>query len=285
LAAGCLLLLVAPLRAEAPDRSKAIDFLVKLQNKDGGFRPSADDEKSSLRATSSAVRALHYLGGELPNRAECVKFVDSCFDKASGGFADVPGGKPDVTVTAVGLMAVAELKMDADKYVGPAVKYLDENARGFEDLRIAVAGFEAVNRKPAQTEAWIEQIKKEANPDGTFGKGDGQARQTASGVVILMRLGQQPLQPTAVLKVLGDGLREDGAYGKADAKGSDLESTYRVLRAFHMLQTMPQGADKIAKFIDSCQNADGGYGVAPGQPSTAAGTYYAAIGTQWLKKK
>jgi hypothetical protein len=279
----CVVVCVAPAaRGEKPDARATVAFLARLQNKDGGFRPSPMDEKSSLRATSSAIRAIKYLGGDLPNRAECVKFVESCFDKASGGFADAPGGKPEVAVTAVGLMAVVELKMDAEKYTGPAIKYLDENAKNFDDVRIAVAGFEAIGKKAPQAEKWAEMVQKMAGPDGLFGKEEGQARDTGGAVVVLLRLGAKVEKPEVVLKALNGGQRADGGFGKAGEKGSDLESTYRVLRAYHMLKAKPADVARLRQFIDSCRNADGGYGVAPGKPSSASGTYFAAIVLTWL---
>ena len=44
-------------------------------------------------------------------------------------------------------------------------------------------------------------------------------------------------------------------------------------------------AERVRKFIASCRNDDGGYGVTPGQPSTVSGTYYAAIILHWLDEK
>src|SRR4051794_15624099 len=94
--------IVAPV-AHAGDAAKkqTIAYVQKLQTPSGGFRthdpkPDAVKIEPNLRATSAAVRALHYLGGELPDKAACVKYVESCYDADSGGFSDVPKGKPDV---------------------------------------------------------------------------------------------------------------------------------------------------------------------------------------------
>jgi prenyltransferase beta subunit len=261
-------------------------YLIKLKRDDGGFAPAAGVEKSSLRATSSCLRAMRYFGFELPleDKAKCEKFVASCFDKGSGGFADAPGGKPDVTTTAVGLMAVVELKMPREPYEAPAVKYLGDNAKTFDEIRIAVAGLEAVAKKSPQAAAWTETVLKMANDDATFGKGDGQARDTGGATVALLRLGAKLDKKDAVLKALNAGQRKDGGFGKADAKTSDLESSYRVARCYHMLKEKPDAA-KLAAFVASCRNDDGGYGVAPGEKSSASGAYYAAIITHWLAEK
>ena len=86
------------------------EYVRKLQTKTGGFLSAAPGPDATaeptLRSTSAAVRALGYLKGKVPNPQECVQFVESCHDAASGGFSDAPRGKPDLFTTAVGIMAV-----------------------------------------------------------------------------------------------------------------------------------------------------------------------------------
>jgi hypothetical protein len=279
-------LVLASAGAQTADEKKAtVVYVQKMQQSNGAFAPSAANTTTGLRVTSGAVRALKYFGGELPNREGCAKFVDSTFDSATGGFADVPGGKVDVATTAVGLMAVTELKLPPERYTTPAVKYLVDNAKTFEEIRIAAAGLEAVEKRPPQVNAWLEQVAKMRNADGTYGKGDSLARDTGSAVVVVLRLGGKVEQPENVLKALKAGQRPDGAFGKADASGSDLETTYRVMRAFHMLKEKPADVAKLQAFLAKCRNSDGGYGVAPGQPSGVSPTYNAAIILHWLDEQ
>jgi hypothetical protein len=89
-------------------------------------------------------------------------------------------------------------------------------------------------------------------------------------------------QRKAVVAALQAGQREDGGFGKPGDKGSDGETTYRVMRAFHLLKEKPKDVAKVREFFARCRNADGGYGVAPKQPSTVSGTYYAAVVSKWL---
>ncbi len=276
-----LVLAILPGQAAEPNK-QTIAYLQKLQNADGGFRPAADKDRSSLRATSSALRALKYFGGQAPDRGRAADFVKSCFDKSTGGFADTPNGKPDVALTAIGLMAVVELKMPLKDYEAPVIRYLNENVKTFEDIRIAVAGLEAVHKKAPKNEAWLEQVEKMRNADGTFGKGDGQARATGSAVVAELRMGGKVAHPEAVLKALNAGQRKSGGFGKEGA-AADLETSYRVMRAFHMLKSKPEGAEKLSEFVGKCRNADGGYGIMPGQPSAVGPTYFASIILYWLK--
>ncbi len=173
---------VGPIAAgqlEDPGTPGTIEYLRKLQTKSGGFLATiaANKGKATLRATSSAVRALHYLKGEIPDHDAAAKFIAGCFDSQSGGFADTPGGKADVVTTAIGLMAVVELKMPADQYRARAVKFLTEKTgSSFEEIRIAAAGLEAIGEKSSKNAEWLKEVLKSANNDGTFETGPGQAR-------------------------------------------------------------------------------------------------------------
>jgi hypothetical protein len=267
---------------------KSIAYVQKLQSASGGFRAASpkpgSDVPPTLRATTAGVRALKYLGGNLPNKANAVKFVESCWDANSGGFGNTPMEKPDVISTAIGLMAVVELKMPVDKFADAASKYLSENAKAFEEIRMAAAGFEAINKKAPKAREWAEEVRRGQNKgEFAFGKGPGQARDTASAVVTLHRLLGPPPFATDYLKPLEAGQRKNGGWGKADGD-ADLETTYRVMRYYHMLKTKPGNADAVRSFIAKCRNEDGGYGVAPGQASSVNGTYFAAIVLHWLKE-
>jgi hypothetical protein len=286
LALGILgLVIVTPVWGQSADDKKAtIAYLQKLQNKDGGFSPAVGQDQSSLRATSSALRALKYFGGAVKEADACAAFVRSCFDKETGGYADRPGGKPDVIVTAVGVMAAVEVKAPADPYVNRGIGYLADKAKTFEEIRLAAAALESAGKQIPQGKAWLDQINKTRNADGTYGKGEGMARATGGAVAAVLRLGGKVERPDAVLKALKGGQRSDGGYAKEEATSSDLETTYRVLRTFHMMKDKPD-AERVRGFIAKCRNEDGGYGVAPKQPSSASGTYFAGIILHWLEER
>jgi prenyltransferase beta subunit len=282
-------LFAAPsIHAGEPGVKQSIAYLQKLQTDSGGFRasePKAKEPKGepTLRATSAAVRALKYLGGDVPNKAACIKFVETCWNAEAGGFSDEPKGKADVFCTAVGLMAVAELKMPTEKYAKSAVKYLSENAKSFEEIRMAAAGFEAIGAKSDKHEAWIREITKGRNPDGSYGKGEGKYRATAGSVVTILRLGGKVDDTENARKILFHGQRPGGGFIN-DAGKQDLESSYRIMRFYHMIKDFPPSSTAMRQFVAKCKNADGGYGIAPEQPSSVSGTYFAAIITHWLKQ-
>ena len=285
--AALLPLLVLPaLRAQAPDERRATAaYLQKLQNADGGFSTSAGPAGSDVRATVSAVRALKYFGSEPRNREGCITYVERAFDPQSGGFrATQPEGTIDLTTTAVGLMGVAALNLPAEKYAGPAVKFLDDHARTFEDVRLAAAGLEAVEKRSPRADDWLRQVAEMRHADGTYGKGDGTARATGSAVVTVLRLGGKVEDRDNVLKALRAGQRPDGGFGKEGTAGSDLETTYRVMRCFHMLKEQPD-AEACRAFVAKCRNPLGGYGTVPGQPPSVAGTYFAGSVLHWLAEK
>jgi hypothetical protein len=293
LIALCGLIWLVPARGQPPEARKAtIAYVQSLQAKDGGFLPAVPaaagktKARSTLRATSSALRALKYFGGEVPNKKACARFVADCFDSRSGGFTDIPGGgKADVFTTAVGIMAVTELDMPVEPYHDAAVKYLTEHTKSFDDIRIAVAGLERIKRTAPKARAWLEQVEKLWNADGTAGKEDGVARDTGSLAVTVLRLGGTLKDQAAVLKALKNGQRNNGGYGKLDAAVSDLETTYRVMRAFMMLKERPDDVEALRSFVAKCRNEDGGYAISPGEPSTVGSTYFAAIILHWMDRK
>jgi hypothetical protein len=291
LASLTCLVCLAPAAAQTPEiqnKTQTVLYVQRLQTKDGGFLPAATDAnnkpltKASLRATSSALRVLKYFGGKLPDKDGCVKFVSGCFDKATGGFADTPGGKPDVVTTSVGVMAVAELGMPQEPYYDAAVKYLGDNVKTFDDVRIAAAALETLKRTGPKEKEWRDIASKLELPAAAA---DARPRMLASQVVTLLRLGDKTTSKDAVVKELQAGQRSNGGYGKDESLRSDLETTYRIMRALWMLEARPPSVDGLHNFIHKCRNEDGGYAVVPGDASSVAGTYYAAIITYWLDNK
>lgn len=278
-----LALLLAPAQTDA-EKKATLDYLAGLQTREGGFRADTKAKKPTLRATSVAVRAIKYFGGKLKDANKVRDFVQSCRDLSGGGYADTPGGKADVILTAVGLMAKVEL-MD-NRYTGVvAIRYMIENAKAFEEVRMAAAGLEAVGPGSRRDEEWIKQLMKEQNADGTFGKGHGLARETGGKVACLLRLGGKVKDADAIVKALDAAQRDDGGFGDEKGKGSDLETSYRVLRTYVMLKKRPAKSDAMKAFIAKCRNDDGGYGIRPGAPSSVGGTYFAGILLHWLASK
>lgn len=282
---GLSLLLLASVAhgQSAIDKAKTRQFLLGLQAANGGFAVDTKDPTPTLRGTVTALRGLHYWGGETPNGAKIVSFVLRCRDPRSGGFADTPGQKPGVVPTAVGIMAAVELKIAREEYKQLASKFLDENAKGSEEIRMAAAAYEALNEPPPKVREWLEAIAKSRNQDGTWGEDAGIARTTGGMAALTLRLHGELANRTSVASILKNGQHSDGGYGKMESPSqSDLDSSYRVVRALVMMKEKPADSGRLKAFIESCRNSDGGYGIAPGQSSSAPATYYAGILHLWL---
>jgi prenyltransferase beta subunit len=289
IAAVVLLVPVAALSAQTPEQKRTtVKFLQDLQVGDGGFVPAPIDSRldqnphGSLRATSSALRALNYFGGMAKEKAAAANFVKSCWDSQSGSFMDAPGGKGDVFTTAIGLMAVQELRLPMDSYRNAAVAYMGEHANGFEEYRIAAAGMEAAGKISPVAERWLGTLKAKANSDGSFGNGTETARATGGTVVAILRLGGTAMNPKELIAILDRGQSSDGGFLKDGNDSSDLDSSYRVTRCYHMLKAKPARAEALREFIAKCRNSDGGYGLQPGKPSQVGPTYNAGSILHWL---
>jgi hypothetical protein len=284
-----LVLLPCPLVAQTPaDKAATIKWLSALQLPDGGFLPAPQDPRvdavprSSLRATSGAIRAIKYLGGDAPHKDKALAFVKSCYSAENGAFADVPGGKEEVSTTAIGMMAMKAL--EEHPMLDKSIAYLAAKAKTFEERRLAVAGMEAAGKFAPEVKEWLAEVAKSRNADGTYGQAAGRARDTGGVAAMFLRSGADLSADhrKAILEALLAGQRSDGGFGKADSTASDPETTYRVMRAFHWLKEKPKDIAKLREFLGKCRNADGGYGVAPGQTSSVSGTYYAAVIGYWL---
>lgn len=285
------LMLVLPLPAQE-NKGATIAYLLDLQAPDGGFYPEKPKEntrpRSTLRATAAAVRALNLLGAKPRDVNGCEDFLRSCYNAKLRGFGDLPGAKPDVTSTALGILALIEMAPVPPAEVNNVVLYLTERAQSPEDIRIAAAVIEVTGATAQSTKKkvreWIKQVKETANPRGTFGEDMGAARETGSNAALLLRLGSQLPDEEMAIRVMKEGQRGDGGFGKAESPSSDLESSYRVMRAFRMLKAKPE-VEALRRFVENCRNADGGYGRAPKQPSTVQDTYFAVSILRWLDEK
>jgi hypothetical protein len=273
---SCLILLIAVFPLSAQDNAATIAFIQKHRNADGAYRLTPKEAPSTLRATLSAIRAIKNFGGEVKDRNLLMNFVKSCHDTKSGGFADRAGDPPTVALTAVGLMAMAELDSREPGIVDQAIKYLSINAKTFEEQRIAAGGFEAAKQIPDAIDEWFKAIDKTRNADGTYGKGMDHARQTGSVVAMQLRLNKEISRGDRMnaIKLLKGSQRADGGYGSSERDGSDLETTYRIIRACYLLKIVPERRAAVLEFLVGCRNPDGGYGLFPKQPSSLSATYY-----------
>jgi predicted esterase len=267
-------------RGQSPaEFAQTAAYIASLQNADGGFGP-APGEASTLGATSGAVRTLKYVGGAIPDVLKCIEYVRSC--RAGGGFAPAPGGQPDSLTTSIGLLAAGELKIGDKELVDSAVAFFREHAKEDEQVRMAIAGLEAVGGKSEDLPRWLDRIRKQANPDGTYPEGPGQAFAAGTVAATVLRAGEALTNRQAAVEAVKSGQRPDGGWSKADGP-SDLASSYRVMRAVFLLDERPD-LDRLRSFIASCRKPNGLYANTPDGEGNLGATYYASIMTYWSRK-
>ncbi len=276
--------LICPAGAQKLDLEQieqSIRYINDLQNTDGGFRPAATETLSDLGAVNSSMRALKYLHPRArPRNLELPKeFVLKCYNRSTGSFSNRPGDKPDVRSTAMGLMAMVELKMPLAEYADPIQRYFAENAKSLSDIYIAAAALHAAELTTPKAGDWISLFEKTHNADGTYGK---EAFESAGAVITILRLGGKVSDEAGVAHNLRGAQQEDGGFARP-GETSNLSTTYRIMRAFYMLREKPD-VTRLTQFIARCRNEDGGYGAAPGQPSSTSATYFAAIVMHWLNE-
>jgi poly(3-hydroxybutyrate) depolymerase len=238
-------------------------------------------QPSSLGSTNSALRVLKHVGGSVPDVLGCVNYVKSCRVRG-GGFAQNPGGRPDVVSTAIGLMAASELKIADSDMIREAVAYIGKNARSFEEVRMAAAGLEAIGVTSPDAPRWFHQIQGMRNAEGTFGTGAGVPFATGGSAAAILRLGYPLDHRDAVVKAIKAGQRPEGGWSKDDGP-PDLSSSYRIMRAMFMLHERPD-IDRLLAFVARCRKTDGSYAATPDGEGSLGGTYLGTILIYWSRQ-
>jgi hypothetical protein len=212
--------------------------------------------------------------------AGCIKFVKSC--RVPGkGFSQTPGGEAEVIVTAIGLMAATELKIVDEAMTEDAVAFFGAGSKSFEDVRMSIAGLEAVEADSPDFPKWAHLIEEMRQPDGSFGDGPSKAFNTGGAAAAILRMRLPLDRKEAVVAALKAGQRPEGAWSKDDGP-PDLGSSYRIMRALYMLKEKPD-VDKLVGFISRCRHEDGSYSGTPGGTPGLGTTYNAAIILHWLR--
>jgi prenyltransferase beta subunit len=252
--------------------------------------PAKDGEKlkPSLRACNGAVKAMRHLGAEPTDLDKVKKFVLGCYDEKTGAFSE-PGGKPDASITSIGIITAIEVGIDKKK-IEKAAEYIKSECKTFEDVRLAGAAIEAwgvpdFGRAP---DAWL----KLGDPELKIvlsrldeKKLTGDARGLAGIEVFRMRINDFMMPEKAWKQDVGifkNEQRADGGWGKYEQKTSDLETTYRVMRCYKMMKDQAPEPKKLAAFIAACRKPDGSYGVEPKADASMSGVYYAVTIQKWM---
>ncbi len=283
LAVMVLLALPALARAQTADAVREVEtllFIQKMHDKETGAYKVTADGKPSLRACNGALKALKAVSekGEYHANPKLREFILSCYDPKTGAFAE-PGGKPDVAITSIGVMAAVEAGIPKEKFP-KAMAYLKENAKTFEEMRIAAAAVEAWGVKDCGFDLtpWLKAAAEVQNQKVTT------SRDFGSAAAMRLRLGQTftKEEKDNAVTMLGLAQDDDGGWGKAGEKSSDIETTYRVMRCFMLLKEKPKDVKALRAFLEKHRVEGGGAATKPGDPPSMSGVYYVTIIGKWL---
>jgi prenyltransferase beta subunit len=283
-----LMLAPAWLHADDAKRDTTVKYVLSLQDPATGAFKVNPTAKPTLRACNGGVKVLKTLKESIPHEAELREFVEGCYISARNSFVETDG-TADVSTNAVGIMVAIELGIPPKK-MSQSIQFLFQNAKTFEEVRLSAAAVEAWGEKRAgfSLETWYAVAAKEFTAKKSTDPVNGGARFAGSYLAMLLRLERPAPERELLLKMISEGQRSDGGWGKEFAKNSDLETCYRICRALKLAKpdmgTMQKLKPGVLKFVESCRNTDGGYAVEPGNPSTLSGTYYAVMIESFLGK-
>ena len=280
-------LLLALAQPAPTDAAATLRFVESLRDPATGVYTVTPGGKPNLRAVNGGVKVTRALGGTVADVEKLRAFVLKCIDPKTGGFAEEPGGRVTVPATAVGVITAVELAIPREKF-HRAINHLRDHAKTWEEVRIAAAAVEAwgVTDCPFDFKPWFAlaetELERELAAPQPATRENSMPRTVGSVSAFELRLGVAPAKVRSNFK-LGETQWAAGGWGAAEGKPCDLETTYRIMRALHLLGEKLQDPAKLRAFLRTCRNADGGSAVVPGDPSTMSSTYYAAMVEKWLK--
>ncbi|MFT3879736.1 MAG: hypothetical protein QM703_08755 [Gemmatales bacterium] len=290
-----ILLFSFPLFPAVQIESKTtIDYLHRCRHADGGY---GNTTASTLSATSAALRALKHFGGQAEELARTKEYVWSCFQKANGQFADQPGGTPNYRTTASGVMAVVAMgeKFSPADLSRIQVTLLKSDQP--EEVRLGAAAIETLmldgqlGKVPSEWQPLLVRVfKKDRQPDGTYGQGPAKARTTAGYTAAFLRLGYPVAEKEKILELLKESQHVTGGWTNEQGQ-PDLEASYRVMRCLFLMRCKDRVLlDRCEKFVASCKQSDGGYGITPSSGSggksvsSISGTYFCGSMLHWIEE-
>jgi prenyltransferase beta subunit len=166
-----------------------------------------------------------------------------------------------------------------------------------EEIRLGAAAIETLmldgqlQKVPSEWQPLLVRVfKKDRQPDGTYGEGPGKARTTAGYTAAFLRLGYPVAAKQTILELLKKSQHPTGGWTNEQGQ-PDSEASYRVMRCLYLMRCRDaELLNHCEKFIASCKQSDGGYGIA--QPagsggksiSSISGTYFCGSMLHWIEE-
>jgi prenyltransferase beta subunit/ankyrin repeat protein len=260
---------------------RTVSFLRGLKNDDGGYSDQISNSNSSLLSTLSAIKALRLLDAAPDDPYATLDYVNRCFDEASSGFSDRPGGEPTALSTAVALIALCDIGAwkTFKKRTEPSMRFMTETSRSPLDHFITIAAYdEGKIPAPAPASA-VAFFRNQRQEDGTFGLS---ASVNAMACGALLRAGETLKDTELLVERLLGAQRTDGGFSDDDSS-SDLMTTYFIMRTLNLLNTSPD-IDKLKDFITPMQVEGGGYRMNHGVTAAVGPTYQAISILRYMAK-
>jgi prenyltransferase beta subunit len=157
-------------------------------------------------------------------------------------------------------------------------------------LYLLLAGLEASGREPADPNALIHFVRLRQAPGGGFvdlrtengtpRDEDAHVAHTFCALASLKLLRGSPLRTAACTRFVQACRLPSGGHGwnpAADLPGNvaDVYYTWAALRSLKLLGEVPKKPEQTLAWLNTLQNADGGFGDQPGWRSRLYSTYYA----------
>ncbi len=149
---------------------------------------------------------------------------------------------------------------------------------------MAVAGLESIKATSPDVPRWAAQVSEgNATPTGPSARARRIARRPGRGGRALLRMGirAEPEQKAAILAALRAGQKPDGGWSEGDGP-SDLNSSYRIMRAFFMMKEKPD-LGRLRGYLARHRQTDGGYASTLRGRASPGGTYSCSIMNYWAR--
>ena len=165
--------------------------------------------------------------------------------------------------------------------VKEAIEYLGKNAKSFEEVRMAIAGLEAVPLHRPTFRAGSSRSRRCANPTAHSARGRARHTRPAGAAAAILRMGLKLENRDAIIDAIKAGQRAEGGWSKDDGP-PDLGATYRVMRALYMLARSPTWID-CSRSSRGAASPTAAMRAVPAAPATWAEPTTATIIIRWAR--
>ncbi|MFH0815995.1 MAG: prenyltransferase/squalene oxidase repeat-containing protein [Methanobacteriota archaeon] len=229
----------------ADEIEKNIEWLVSLQNVDGGFC-LMPGQQSQLLQTYEVVQSLIELGGlSRIHKPKLIKYIINT-QSGTGGFGSAPNQPSQISTT---YYAISLLKM------------LNELSRVNKTKHIN----------------WIIENKTPDNGYSNQPKQPSNLNSTYQAIASLKQLNAiNRVNKTEILTYIKSTQHANGGFSPIKGQPPQMEFTYAGIRIYKMMMAINNvDVDIQINWIKELQTPDGGFGNTPNSPSTIGSTFQA----------